>query len=322
MPRRSSGITLQQLQYFIEVAAEGSITAAADVLYVAQPTMSAAMKDLENRVGRALLTRSARGVTLTSDGSEFLGYARQIVEQAELLEQRYLGRPPSRRLLGVSTQHYSFAVDAFVRMVKGSSAAEYEFSLRETRTWDIIEDVRTLRSELGILFRNDFNRNVIDKLLRDSGLAFHPLFVAEPHIFVSRRNALASRERATLDDLVGLPRLTFDQGANNSFYFAEEILSTLSSSREIRVSDRATIFNLMIGLDGYTISTGIISDDLDPEIVAVPLDVDDHIEIGWVGRTAIPLTEQAKRYLVEVRDVVAGFGVALLDEAAMPQTVP
>jgi len=312
MPRRSSGITLQQLQYFIEVAAEGSITAAADMLYVAQPTMSAAMKDLESRVGRALLVRSARGVTLTSDGSEFLGYARQIVEQAELLEQRYLGRPPSRRLLGVSTQHYSFAVDAFVRMVKGSSAAEYEFSLRETRTWDIIEDVRTLRSELGILFRNDFNRNVIDKLLRDSGLAFHPLFVAEPHIFVSRRNALAPRERATLDDLVGLPRLTFDQGANNSFYFAEEILSTLSSAREIRVSDRATIFNLMIGLDGYTISTGIISDDLDPEIVAVPLDVDDHIEIGWVGRTAIPLTEQAQRYLAEVRDVVAGFGVALL----------
>lgn len=313
MSRRSSGITLQQLQYFIEVAAEGSISAAADVLYVAQPTMSAAMKDLESRVGRALLARSARGVTLTSDGSEFLGYARQVVEQAELLEQRYLGRPPSRRLLGVSTQHYSFAVDAFVRMVKGTSAAEYEFSLRETRTWDIIEDVRTLRSELGILFRNDFNRNVIDKLLRDSGLAFHPLFVAEPHIFVSRRNPLASRERATLDDLAGLPRLTFDQGANNSFYFAEEILSTLSSAREIRVSDRATIFNLMIGLDGYTISTGIISDDLDPEIVAVPLDVDDHIEIGWVGRTAIPLTEQAQRYLAEVRDVVAGFGVALLD---------
>ncbi|WP_091230340.1 LysR family transcriptional regulator [Microbacterium sp. 3J1] len=313
MPRRSSGITLQQLQYFIEVAAEGSITAAADMLYVAQPTMSAAMKDLESRVGRALLVRSARGITLTTDGSEFLGYARQVVEQAELLEQRYLGRPPSRRLLGVSTQHYSFAVDAFVRMVKGTSAAEYEFSLRETRTWDIIEDVRTLRSELGILFRNDFNRNVIDKLLRDSGLAFHPLFIAEPHIFVSRRNALASRERATLDDLVGLPRLTFDQGANNSFYFAEEILSTLSSAQEIRVSDRATIFNLMIGLDGYTISTGIISDDLDPEIVAVPLDVDERIEIGWVGRTAIPLTEQAQRYLVEVRDVVAGFGVALLD---------
>lgn len=312
MAGSKSGITLQQLHYFIEVAAEGSISAAADLLYVAQPTMSAAMKDLESRVGRDLLLRSPRGVTLTTDGVEFLGYARQVVEQAELLEQRYLGRPPSRRLLGVSTQHYSFAVDAFVRMVRSTGAPEYEFSLRETRTWDIIEDVRTLRSELGILFRNDFNRNVIDKLLRDSGLAFHPLFVAEPHIFVSRRNPLASRARATLDDLADLPRLTFDQGANNSFYFAEEILSTLSSKQEIRVSDRATIFNLMIGLDGYTISTGIISDDLDPEIVAVPLEVDERIEIGWIGRTGIPLTEQAQRYLVEVRAVVGGFGIDLL----------
>jgi DNA-binding transcriptional LysR family regulator len=311
MAWRSSGITLQQLHYFIEVAAEGSISAAADLLYVAQPTMSAAMKDLEARVGRPLLVRSARGVTLTADGAEFRGYARQVVEQVALLEQRYLGRP-SRRLLGVSAQHYSFAVDAFVRMVRASDAAEYEFSLRETRTWDIIEDVRTLRSELGILYRNDFNRKVIDKLLRDSGLSFHPLFLAEPHIFISRKNPLVSRDRVTLADLADLPRLTFDQGANNSFYLAEEILSTMSSKQEIRVSDRATIFNLMIGLDGYTISTGIISDDLDPEIVAIPLDVDESIEIGWIGHSAIPLTEQAQRYLAEVRTVVAEFGVALL----------
>lgn len=312
MARGSSSITLQQLQYFIEVAAEGSISAAADLLYVSQPTMSAAMKDLETRVGRTLLLRSARGVTLTDNGAEFLGYARQVTEQVALLEQRYLGRPPSRRLLGVSAQHYSFVVDAFVRMVKSSGAAEYEFSLRETRTWDIIEDVRTLRSELGILFRNDFNRNVIDKLLRDSGLAFHPLFLAEAHIFISRKNPLASRERVTLADLADLPRLTFDQGANNSFYFAEEILSTLSSTQEIRVSDRATIFNLMIGLDGYTISTGIISDDLDPEIVAIPLEVDERIEIGWIGHAAIPLTQQAELYVAELRAVVAGFGVALI----------
>ncbi|MDQ0029382.1 LysR family transcriptional regulator [Arthrobacter bambusae] len=313
MAQISSGLTLQQLRYFIEVAAEGSISAAADLLYVAQPTMSAAMKDLEARVGRALLVRSARGVTLTADGAEFLGYARQVVEQFALLEQRYLGRPPTRRLLGVSTQHYSFAVDAFVRMVKGTEVAEYEFSLRESRTWDIIEDVRTLRSEIGILYRNDFNRKIIDKLLRESGLAFTPLFLADPHIFISRNNPLASKERATLADLAGLPRLTFDQGANNSFYFAEEILSTLSSKQEIRVSDRATIFNLMIGLHGYTISTGIISGQLDPEIVAIPLDVDERIEIGWIGHAAIPLTDQAQRYLGELRAVVAEFGVALLD---------
>jgi DNA-binding transcriptional LysR family regulator len=313
MPRVSNDITLQQLRYFIEVASEGSISAAADLLYVAQPTLSAAMKDLEARVGRALFIRSARGVELTVDGVEFLGYARQVVEQVSLLEQRYVGRQPSRRLLGVSTQHYSFAVEAFVRMVDGANADEYEFSLRETRTWDIIEDVRTLRSEVGILYRNDFNEKVIAKLLRDAGVAFHPLFVAEPHIFVSRRNPLASRARATLADLADLPRLTFDQGANNSFYLSEEILSTLSSKREIRVSDRATIFNLMIGLDGYTISTGLISDDLDPGIVAVPLDVDERIEIGWIAHTAIPLSEQAQTYLDEVRRVVARAGVELLD---------
>lgn len=312
MRKESRGITLQQLHYFIEVAAEGSITGAAELLYVAQPTMSAAMKDLESRVGRTLLVRSARGVTLTDEGAEFLGYARQVVEQMSLLEQRYLGQPPSRRLLGVSAQHYSFVVEAFIRMVRSGDAEQYEFSLRETRTWDIIEDVRTLRSEVGILYRNDFNRKVIDKLLRDSGLAFHPLFVAVPHIFISRQNPLASRERVTLDDLADLPRLTFDQGANNSFYFAEEILSTLSSKREIRVSDRATIFNLMIGLDGYTISTGIVSDDLDPEIVAIPLEVDESIEIGWISHSGIPLTEQAQRYLAEVRAVVADYGIDLL----------
>ncbi|MBB5832092.1 LysR family transcriptional regulator [Brachybacterium aquaticum] len=306
------GITLQQLRYFVEVAAEGSISAAADLLYVSQPTMSAAMKDLERRVGRVLLCRSVRGAALTEDGIEFLGYARQVVEQAELLEQRYLGRPPSRRLLAVSAQHYSFVVEAFVRMVKASQAAEYDFALRETRTADIIEDVRTLRSEIGVLYRSDFNRKVIDKLLRDSDLAFTPLFLASPHIFIARSNPLASREQVTLEDLEQLPRLTFDQGTDNSFYFAEEILSTRSSAQDIRVSDRATIFNLMIGLNGYTISTGIVSDDLDPSIVAVPLEVDEHIEIGWIGHASVRLTDQAERFLAEMRDVVTGFGVELL----------
>ncbi|MEE4023745.1 LysR family transcriptional regulator [Gordonia sp. PKS22-38] len=306
------GITLQQLRYFVEVAAEGSISAAADVLYVAQPTMSAALKDLESRLGRTLFVRSTRGVTLTDDGAEFLGYARQVVEQSELLEQKYLGRGPSRRLLAVSTQHYSFVVDAFARMVKASQAAEYAFSLRETRTWDIIEDVRTLRSEIGVLYRNEFNARVINKLIREAGLVFTPLFFASPHIFIARTNPLAGQASVTLKDLEQLPRLTFDQGVNNSFYLAEEILSTRSSKQEIRVSDRATIFNLMIGLGGYTISTGIISDDLDPSIVAVPLDVDERIEIGWIGHASVSLTTQAQRFVAEMRDVVAEFGVDLL----------
>ena len=304
--------SLTALRAFAATAELRSFSQAARVLNVTHAAVAQQVRALEDQLGRPLVQREGRGVSLTTDGTEFLGYARQVVEQVELLEQRYLGRPPSRRLLGVSAQHYSFAVDAFVRMVKSSGAEQYEFALRETRTWDIIDDVRTLRSELGILYRNDFNRKVIDRLLRDSGLAFHPLFVASPHIFISRRNPLAARARVTLDDLTDLPRLTFDQGANNAFYFSEEILSTSSSAQEIRVSDRATIFNLMIGLDGYTISTGIVSDELDPEIVAIPLDVDERIEIGWIDHASIPLTEQAQRYLDEVRAVVAGFGVTLL----------
>lgn len=310
--RAARGVTLQQLRYFVEVAVEGSISAAADLLYVSQPTLSSALKELETRTGRALLVRSSRGVSLTEDGAEFLGYARQVIEQAELLEQKYLGRAPSRRLLAVSTQHYSFVVDAFVRMVKATEADEYAFSLRETRTWEIIEDVRTMRSELGVLYRNDFNSKVIDKLLRESGLVFTPLFFADPHIFIARTNPLAGRERVTLDDLEDLPRLTFDQGANNSFYFAEEILSTRTVKQDIRVSDRATIFNLMIGLGGYTISTGLISGEMDPSIVSVPLDVDERIEIGWIHHQAASLTAQAHRFVDEMRGVVEGYGVALL----------
>jgi len=310
--RAGRGVTLQQLRYFVEVAVEGSISAAADLLYVSQPTLSTALKELESRTGRALLVRSSRGVSLTEDGAEFLGYARQVIEQTELLEQKYLGRAPSRRLLAVSTQHYSFVVDAFVRMVNATETDEYAFSLRETRTWEIIEDVRTMRSELGVLYRNDFNSKVIDKLLRESGLVFTPLFLADPHIFIARTNPLAGRERVTLDDLEDLPRLTFDQGANNSFYFAEEILSTRTVKQDIRVSDRATIFNLMIGLGGYTISTGLISGEMDPSIVSVPLDVDERIEIGWIHHQAASLTAQAQRFVDEMRGVVTGYGVTLL----------
>ncbi len=309
--RVDSPLSLQQLTYFIEVVNAGSITKAAAALFVSQPSLSAAIKEIETRTGTELFTRSARGVALTPDGVEFLGYARQVVEQADLLGQRWLSRKPSRRMLAVSTQHYAFAVNAFVAMVEQADADEYEFTLRETRTHDIIEDVRTLRSELGILYLNDFNRKVLEKLFREGGVVFNPLFTARPHIFVSETNPLAGRTHVTPRDLADLPKLSFDQGENNSFHFAEEILSTEYSKRSIRVSDRATIFNLMIGLGAYTISTGIVSPDLNPGIVAVPLRVDERIEIGWISHGALQISIQASRYLDEVRKIVTGFGVRL-----------
>ncbi|MCL2202442.1 MAG: LysR family transcriptional regulator [Defluviitaleaceae bacterium] len=307
-------MTLQHLKYFIEIANCGSISKAAKNLYVTQPSLSSAVKDLEGEVGIELFSRTPKGISLTTDGIEFLGYARQVMEQASLLEQRYLHKKPSRRLCSISTQHYAFAVNAFVNMVKKSGADEYEFTLRETRTYEIIADVKNLRSELGILYMNTFNRKVIEKLLCENGLVFYPLFTAEPHVFISSANPLAAKEYVTTQDLADYPCLSFEQGEYNSFYFSEEIFSTAFSKKSIRVSDRATIFNLMIGLNGYTISTGILSADLNGEnIIAVPLKIDDFMEVGWIAHGSIQLTKQATLYLEELKSVVAEYGVIVQD---------
>jgi DNA-binding transcriptional LysR family regulator len=309
-------MTFQQLKYFIEIVNCGSISRAAESLYISQPSLSNAVKDLETEIGVELFLRTPKGITLTPDGIEFLGYARQVVEQTSLLEQRYLNGKPPRRLCSISTQHYAFAVNAFVNMVKKSGADEYEFTLRETRTYEIIEDVKNLRSELGILYKNPFNEKVIEKLLRENGLVFHPLFTAKPHIFVSAANPLAAKKYVTPEDLEDYPYLSFEQGEYNSFYFSEEILSTALRKKSIRVSDRATIFNLMIGLNGYTISTGIVSADLNGDnITAIQLCVDDSIEVGWIAHNSIRLTQQSAMYLEELKRVVSKYGVLLNEQA-------
>lgn len=305
-------MTLQQLKYMIEIVHCGSINEAAKRLYITQPSLSSAVKELETEIGIELFIRTPKGITLSRDGAEFLGYARQVVEQAGLLEQRYLHKKPSRQLCSISTQHYAFAVNAFVNLIKQSGADEYEFTLRETRTYEIIEDVKNLRSEIGIMYMNPFNRRVIEKLLRENRLDFHPLFTAKPHIFISTQNPLAGQESVTLEDLQEYPYLSFEQGEFNSFYFSEEILSTVFHKKSIHVSDRATLFNLLIGLNGYTISTGIVSADLNGDnIIAVPLQVADHIQVGWISNHQIQLSKQANSYLNELKSVIQEYGLSL-----------
>lgn len=248
----------------------------------------------------------------TADGTEFLGYARQVAEQISLLDERYKTAKKSKRLCAVSTQHYAFAVDAFVNMVKKCGVEEYEFTLRETRTSEIIDDVKNLRSELGILYFNSFNRKVLEKILKENLLDFHPLFSAKPHVFIAASNPLAKQKSVSLADLDGYPCLTFEQGENNSFYFSEEILSTASRKKNIRVSDRATLFNLLIGLNGYTVSTGIVGADLNGEnIIAVPLDADDNILVGYVTHKSLRLTKQAQTYLDELKAVLSKYGLTV-----------
>ena len=299
-------MTIQQLRYFIETVNSGSINRASEKLFITQPSLSNALKDLEVELETELLIRTPKGISPTQDGVEFLGYARQVIEQMELLEQRWKDKKPSRKLCSISTQHYAFAVNAFVNMVKKTGGEEYEYTLREARTYEIVKDVATLRSEVGILYMNNYNRQVIEKLLYKHGLEFNHLFTAKPHIFISRGNPLSKKETVTLNDLRDYPRLSFEQGDQNSFYYSEEILSTEYAAKDIRVGDRATIFNLMIGLNGYTISTGIVSSELNgDDIIAVPLLVDDYIEVGWIKHKYNSLSKQARDYIEELKEVIS-----------------
>jgi len=298
-------MTLQQLKYAIEVAKWGSINIAAQKLFITQPSLSNAIKELENEINILIFERTNRGVNLTVDGAEFLGYARQVIEQSELLEKRYFNSQPSAQHFSVSTQHYAFAVNAFVDLIKEYGLDEYEFQLRETRTYEVIDDVKNLRSEIGILYINGFNAKVLNKMFKENKLQFTTLLVARPHVFISVNNPLARQKIVRLEDLEDYPCLSFEQGEYNSFHFSEEILSTLSHRKNIRVSDRATLFNLLIGLNGYTISTGIISADLNgPDIVAVPLEVDEEITVGWISHKNIRLSPLAHNYLQSLKRVV------------------
>jgi DNA-binding transcriptional LysR family regulator len=298
-------MTLQQLRYAIEVANCGSINEAAKRLFIAQPSLSKAIKELEEEIKVKVFERTSQGISVSVEGAEFLGYARQILEQAELLENRYLDARPSPLRFAVSTQHYAFAVNAFVTLIKKYAREEYEFALRETKTHEILDDVKNLRSEIGILFRNEFNSKVINKLLTENNLVFNRLFEASPHVFISAKNPLARQERVTLEDLDPYPCLSFEQGEFNSFHFSEEILSTLSHKKSIRVSDRATLFNLLIGLNGYTISTGVLSADLNGKnIIALPLSIDETITVGWISHRSMRLSRLAEAYVRELDKVI------------------
>ena len=300
-------MTLQQLRYAIEIARYGSMNIAAKKLFITQPSLSNAIKDLEAEMNITIFERTNRGINITVDGAEFLGYARQVIEQTELLEQKYLNSGPSVQHFSVSTQHYAFAVNAFVDLIKEYGIDEYEFYLRETKTYEIIDDVKNLRSEIGILYLNEFNSKVLKKLFKENNLKFTKLFVARPHVFISSNNPLSKQKQVTLKDLEQYPYLSFEQGEYNSFHFSEEILSTLSHKKSIKVSDRATLFNLLIGLNGYTISTGILSAELNGDnIIAVPLDIKEEIKIGWISHKNSTLSKLGSIYISALEEIIFG----------------
>lgn len=291
----------------------GSINEAAKRLFLTQPSLSNAVKELENEMGIQIFQRSSGGISLTAEGREFMTYSKQILDQVNLMNERYKNGQQRKQSFSVSAQHYAFVVHAFVELIKSVNANEYQFTLRETETQNIFNDLAQFKSELGILYTNGFNQKIMQRLFKENNLVFTPLFVAKPHIFVSRYNPLTSKSSVNLSDLEDYPYLSYEQGEVNSFYFSEEILSTLSHKKSIKVSDRATIFNLMVGLNGYTISSVIISSKLnDDKIVAIPLNVDDDITMGWLKHRQVELSPLAERYLTMLKEHIKGYGFKII----------
>lgn len=295
-------MTLIQLRYAITIADAGSMNEAAKKLFISQPSLSQSVRELEEEAGIEIFRRSTRGVSVTQEGAEFLGYARQVTEQYGLIESRYIERTNVKKKFGVSMQHYAFAVNAFVEMVKQFGMDEYEFAIRETKTYEVIEDVKSFRSEIGILFLNEFNEKVLRKLFTEAELQFHPLMECGIYAYMWKGHPLAGKEEVSLEELGDYPCLAFEQGNYNSFYFAEEVLSTYDYKQLIRANDRATLLNLMKGLNGYTLCCGIICEVLNgEEYCAVRLRSDVRMEIGYIKRKGMTLSPLGEKYLEEIR---------------------
>lgn len=294
-------MTLTQLRYAITVANATSMNEAARTLFISQPSLSSAIKELEEEIGVEIFRRSNRGISVTPEGEEFIGYARQVVEQYSLIESKYIAKENTKKKFSVSMQHYTFAVNAFVEMVKQFGMDEYQFEVHETKTYDVIEDVKNFKSEIGILYLNDFNRKVLMKLFHEYGLEFHELLDCSIYVYLWKGHPLADREEIALEELEEYPCLSIDQGANNSFYFAEEVLSTYEYKRLIKANDRATLLNLMVGLNAYTLCSGIICEELNgSDYCAVKLQSDEIMTIGYLVRKGAAISALGKKYLEEV----------------------
>ena len=294
-------MTLTQLRYIIAIADTGSMNEAAKQLFISQPSLSETMKELETEIGLDIFLRSNRGIVITPEGEEFLGYARQVTEQFGLLQSKYIDKKVKEKF-SVSTQHYTFAVKAFVETVKQIGMEQYEFAVHETTTISVIENVKNFKSEIGVLYENDFNEKVLNKMFKENGLEFVELFSCDTFVYLWSGHPLAKQDVITMEELDEYPCLSFDQGKNNSLYLAEEMKSTYEYRRLIKANDRATLLNLMIGLNAYTLCSGIICEDLNGnDYKAVPLKETEKMRIGYIKRKGAKVSHIGELYIEELK---------------------
>ena len=294
-------MTLQQLKYALTIADCGSMNEAAKQLFISQPSLSETMKELETEIGLDIFLRSNRGIVITPEGEEFLGYARQVTEQFGLLQSKYIDKKVKEKF-SVSTQHYTFAVKAFVETVKQIGMEQYEFAVHETTTISVIENVKNFKSEIGVLYENDFNEKVLNKMFKENGLEFVELFSCDTFVYLWSGHPLAKQDVITMEELDEYRCLSFDQGKNNSLYLAEEMKSTYEYRRLIKANDRATLLNLMIGLNAYTLCSGIICEDLNGnDYKAVPLKETEKMRIGYIKRKGAKVSHIGELYIEELK---------------------
>ena len=304
-------MTLQQLKYVIGVSEIGSLNKASETLYVSQPSLTAAIKEVETEFEIKLFNRSSKGISLTNEGKDFVQHARQIYAQYESLLDDFDPSKKRKKKFAVSCQHYSFCVKSFINLMKKyekeNSAAQYEFAINETRTLTVIDDVSNLRSEIGILNLSNFNRSYITKLLKSYDLAFTPLVSCKTYVYLWKKHPLAKKESINFEDLKPYPVLMFDQNAMSSLYLTEEIFADRDYDKIIKTTDRATNLNLMTGMNAYCLCSGIISNELNgDDFIAVPFrddeNSDDLMEIGYITKSNVILSKAGKDYLEELKN--------------------
>lgn len=291
-------MTLQQLLYTVKIAKTKSMNKAAAELFISQPALSSAIHELEEELQIEIFIRNQRGIIVTTEGENFLKYARQMVEMLDMIKERYASDAVTTNKFSVSMQHYSFAVEAFMTLAEKFKLHDYELAVHETKTSEVISNVESFRSEIGIIYENEFNEKAINRILADKELEFFPLFRCEVFVYMSASHPLANKKKIEFDDLLEYPCLSFEQGDNNSFYYAEEMFSTYKYKRIIKVDDRATMLNLMTGMNGFTLCSGIICEKLNGDgYVAIPLKTDEKMTIGYIKRKRIPLSKLGEKYI-------------------------
>lgn len=298
-------MTLQQLKYAVTVAECGTISAAAEKLFISQPSLTTAIRELESEMGVTIFSRTNRGVIVSREGEEFLGYARQILSQAQLLQERFSGREQGEKRFAVSSQHFNFTVLAFSRLVQNFRGPRYSFHFRETTTYEVLEDVSQLRSEVGILALNEDNEQFLRRMFGKLGLEFTELKRVQAELFVSAEHPLAGRRFVTVEDVSPYPCITFEQGEHNGQFFFEGLSAVAAQSHKtICVRERATEYQLLRALNGFSPDVGV-SAMYREEFVSLPLEPKQFHTIGYILRRDVTPSPMTLEYIQALREAAS-----------------